>query len=1387
MPTKMISIDILKQLQHKLFNTAKPSILIEHKFSKQRLNLSSIAEQAKNELANEYTPWIFNDKLLKSITSYKPIPLSKYLLFKSNGTLSAKFNTLKRKQDAQIKEFGYSNLHFIPLFISWQWQQKNYTSPFLLFPCKLEYAGSNTNRFLLQAKTVFINPVLRAFLLENVDIKLPLEVNLEKKSIEDLIREFRQFFNKKDSFKYSFLRDQISIGFYIYQHTHLINDYKRIISKQIAAPEWEKSNNLIKNSSSNFFNVLPSDESQNKVISKAFKGKSLVVEGPPGTGKSQTIVNILANAMANDLKVLFVSEKKAALDVVYSRMKKVGLHLQTIQMFNSKEDKKQLYEDLNKALKQSKNYAFKSDVAYRDREEILKKIKKIKEFFNKNDAFWLQKPPNSSLNYNQVFNLYAQHVYNKPKVNNNKKINKLSFDKWLKYKKTVFRLDQVLQQNGIIDITKTPLHALSKKGLRGLKKALTKENWEVLLEDVKTLKSFLKIFNLPKNSDIKTLLLSYEKVLENSLKLLKTKILEKVHEPSNKLIELIEEYKRTQKQIAMLEPNQTIWKNNLGTHELKKHLRNLKALKGKPLPKCYKKYRNAQKLFSSNYKPVERASYTFLIENRILYLEALERKNFLKNEAKQLLNISLEEYIFLYNFWGKSMPDNLKNYLVVNQEAEEFINKVLKSLSAVLNAISFFNCKENIDAIEKVLANLLSSYTKYSSAVVPLLKVYKNKALKHFLLANELHINNINKAFIAEAYKIIESDIKRQAISIDNINENIREYLKLNDDLLKLNIKIIETEQENKIYTLLRNSMKLDNKHESKGLKYLIKEGRKKHRSASLRGLLNSNVENLLLHIKPIWMMSTTSASESIPIESPLFDIVIFDEASQLPLEKSLPIMYRAKKVLVFGDTYQLPPMTFFKKKEKENNRIPSSLLTFAKQEFKSKKLYWHYRSFNQSLMAVSNRLFYKNRLKEVVAKEANTNTLSEIVVKSSSIAAHTYNRCIQQAITHHFLPEAVYENRKNQFEASYVAELLKHFLLSSQLKSIGIVTLSIPQQEAIENAIKKANYFGKSIDDLEQEKKKKHPSYLPYFIKNLENVQGDERDIIIISTGYGFNKNKKLLFQFGPINSSYGAKRLNVLFTRARKHLIVVSSIKASDINASENYGLQVLKTYLQFSENASTLNFEKAAKDLQVNPIKSYEYIYNSFQFSNEVSVYLKDKNYVVKKHQFQNPHTILIGVRKTEDIYFTKGILIENGIKESKSNTLSQLSIIQAHHFFSWNLIKVPLLDWVFYKKETQAYISDFLEKKSVEKVEKEAKESKLNVFKQIPLTYTRLEKTGRRSELFWEIAIRKSDLLINTGQVGTEGKSSIQICESVADAIKAKRKWIKLKEKNGYRRV
>lgn len=385
----------------------------------------------------------------------------------------------------------------------------------------------------------------------------------------------------------------------------------------------------------------------------------------------------------------------------------------------------------------------------------------------------------------------------------------------------------------------------------------------------------------------------------------------------------------------------------------------------------------------------------------------------------------------------------------------------------------------------------------------------------------------------------------------------------------------------------------------------LLHELGKKRNIMPLRKLFRT-IPNLLLRLKPCLMMSPLSVSYFLEAETYKFDMVIFDEASQIFPQDAIGAIFRGAQVIIAGDSKQLPPTNFFAAStnndadfdvddENEEDIIFDSILEEATNSLPNRSLLWHYRSRFEELISFSNQEIYQNNL---------------ITFPSSTTQA------ADTGVEYVYVKNGVYENRCNRTEAQEIVRLVAEHIKKHPDRSLGIIAFSESQQSIIEEEINKFRTRNPFYELFFDENKDE-----PFFVKNLENVQGDERDTIIFSICYGKNSQGRMYMRFGPLGHQGGERRLNVAITRAKTNIKLVGSILPEDIDLSKTHseGVRMLRSYINFALQGNSALIKHSKKNS----------LYDVDVFSEQVGKFLTQNGCKIQMNIGSSDYTIDIAV--------------------------------------------------------------------------------------------------------------------------------------------------------------
>ncbi|OKL36697.1 DUF4011 domain-containing protein [Domibacillus mangrovi] len=496
------------------------------------------------------------------------------------------------------------------------------------------------------------------------------------------------------------------------------------------------------------------------------------------------------------------------------------------------------------------------------------------------------------------------------------------------------------------------------------------------------------------------------------------------------------------------------------------------------------------------------------------------------------------------------------------------------------------------------------------------------------------------------------------------------------DDLSHIDIN---SSRLHEILTERKESYLENYAYKSSEVAVLRREIQKQKRHKPIRKLF-STIPDLLMSLKPCMMMSPLSVSQFIDPSILKFDVVIFDEASQIRPEDAIAAIMRGKQLIIAGDNKQLPPTSFFSQQvevdeefiDEEDEDIYEnfeSILDECLLFMPQMSLKWHYRSKQESLIAFSNKEIYNNEL-------------------------YTFPNSLQRehdGISHVYVKDGVYDrggSGRNLKEAEKVAELVFEHINRSKDRSLGIIAFSEKQQGAIQDKIDELRKQYPEHDDFFNENR-----FESFFVKNLENVQGDERDTIIISIGYGRDLQGRMYYNFGPLNKDGGERRLNVAVSRAKKEIKVVSSILDIDLDDTKltKRGPKLLKAYLAYAKSGGEFSYNTGIEnDGEVDS-----------PFEQDVYDTLRNKGLELRKQVGCSGYRIdLAVVDPKQPGKYILGIECDGATYHSSKTARDRDRLRQnVLESLGWEIERIWSQDWVKRKKVISDLIVDKVQKKLI----------------------------------------------------------------------------------------
>lgn len=1107
--------------------------------------------------------------------------LSVYDSKEHEGTLFRLF----RKESSVQEETGTTSLYLAAGFL--RWKEESATefkyAPLFLFPVSMTRKGLAAPTYTAEVNTddVRLNSTLLEFLYRqfNLDIRGLGTVALsgEQSYMSVIARIKRETVDMKgwevfgDAFLASLSFANYQLWYDIKYRTEKFREHpivRSLLDNRLELPEGafdlsDRSSDEAYVGTERMYLPISADSSQYSAIYDSLS-KSFVLHGPPGTGKSQTITNIIANNIVRGRRVLFVAEKKAALSVVHRRLKSIGLADFCLELHSGKTNKTAVLGQIVNTL------GLKSGTTDVDINEKLDEIKEsVDALSGELEAMHRKRYLGISL-YEGILEYFENQDAPDCLRIDSLFYEKLTAESFRGYLQILGELSVRAKECG--DIQKTPFKRIGGFEYDDKWRASGEPILEIALDQLRNLRACAR--NLLPYYSVRTVSLTDQK-LKALYKL--SKGLEKEYAAHYFALkdggkkDLVDNYLNLSNKAAMM---MTDYRSRYGAYPAEVPQDDLaEAAEGKSpsrklrkimpdgvakeqrqsffgyLARCEQTRRMAGKLYkeltavfgAQSADPKTIAEYCDSIEELYgaaadLYAD-LDVRVFEESCAaltKYGPNLHGQYYVYAYENYERAIATFCDVYRTDGWCGGAELGAKIEYLS---------NIQKNFDYVP--------NWCRYQEIV----KKCRESGLEFVLgpLGNgEITAQDVLSCF----KKCVYFNFVRSELLLDetlsrfsgmSLEETSAKFRELTDEYERLT----RAEIYNRLVAALPRPE--DEGEQSTERVLLMRAEKTGMKGMTLRTLF-SNIPTLLKACCPCMMMSPSSVTQFLDVDLDKFDLVIFDEASQLPTCKAVGSIVRGKSLIVVGDPQQLPPTTFFNADVRDEDNYESEDMESILDDclalgMPQNRLRWHYRSRHESLIAFSNATFYDNTLLTFPSpNELNSKVTFRYV---DGVYERGGEKC----------------NKKEGDEL--VADVIKRLKDPVRSKeSIGVVTFNIAQQNYIETALNK-RIHEEGLDSAAFEREE------PLFVKNLENVQGDERDVILFSVGYGPDKNGKLSLNFGPINQNGGQKRLNVAVTRARSEMCVFSAIRGNmiDLSRTNSKGVECLKYFLEYAERGKDM----------------------------------------------------------------------------------------------------------------------------------------------------------------------------------------------------------------------
>ena len=935
--------------------------------------------------------------------------------------------------------------------------------------------------------------------------------------------------------------------------------------------------------------IMDADTSQTQVIAAARAGRNLVVQGPPGTGKSQTIANIIAGAVHDGKTVLFVAEKRAALEVVHTRLEKCGLGPLCLELHSHKANRKEVYADLKRTLELGEPRAVNEE-HYERVQAVRDDLNRMSELLHRVDEQTGDTP------YGIIGQLGKLGGGDLPRPD----FRIAGSDAWSRAEYGD-RLDAVVALTALtreFGSEREHIWRGATKRISPIERQRLADRLPVAIQRLTEVQAALdpaatavSAKDRSRLADIQSVtdqLASLGTMPESVPDLLKSDALA---ERPAEVLALCESVAAAQRLKSGLLAEVVESALEISWDDVRLEI----GARGRSLFRFLNGgYRNAV----ARLRSVQRGELPKAHEARLQLLDRLiEYRSRCREIAKEshlgrdALGYSWRdedtavEPLLPSVQWIASQAKALGSGAAVREQLEAVpqdcdfdgllrdLRRTLAEWAEVWEPIQADTGLEiqaafGVDRIEAAefddLRDRLRAWSANPSSIEGWHRL--RSAARH---VSELGLGEIRERLAdgrlgleharetlefvrAEAIwdRIRKSDPQLESIDGRDRTEKVAQFKEMDRQLQELASQEVALKHFNSL------------PDGSAGMVGIVRgEANKKARHMRLRKLLDTAADAVVA-IKPVFLMSPLSVAQYLAQGKLTFDLLLIDEASQVRPADAMGAIMRAKQIVVVGDQKQMPPTSFFDRQVSGEDGVEledaadiqaaqvgdmESVLSLCEARGMSGgMLRWHYRSKHPSLIAVSNYEFYDNSL----VCPPSPDSVGTSTGLSFTLVDGEYQRG---------------KKRNNPKEAEAVAEQVLAHARKRPEETLGVVALSVAQRDTLLN---KLEFMRTEYPELDAFCKESNEE--PFFVKNLENVQGDERDVIFISIGYGKDAGGYMSQNFGPVSSDGGERRLNVLFTRAKRQCRIFASIRHSDIrlDVTKHAGPRVLKRFLKYAE---------------------------------------------------------------------------------------------------------------------------------------------------------------------------------------------------------------------------
>ena len=1195
--------------------------------------------------------------------------------------LRTRLTTINQETKRHRQEMGFEYLYLAIGFLTYDVEDGKApkTAPLVLIPIDLVLSPARTS-FSAAYNGVEISPniALEQRLKHDFDLELPRRA--EDTEPSQWFNEVERAIETKDGWKVD--RSRVHLGFFsnasflMYQDldpenwTHAPLHEHPVLSKvlgsepaaldQAADPPtnglnsggWPRQLTPV---------VLDADSSQMDAINAAETGKNIVIQGPPGTGKSQTITNIIARSVIQGKKVLFVAAKLAALEVVKRRLDDAQLGVAALELHSHKANPKSILQELQSTLDLGEPV---SGTPGWKRQELIDSEKTLRDHYV--DVH--KEISKSKRNYVQVCSELERLSDGTNRLNSDFNIDGLVSLSEDALEHGLARLRDLADQRSVIgDPNSGPFRNFHRVSLEQdqYDEAIAHYRGAMVLldeiaNDSSEIAQAIRATEPEDFGQVDSMIRFASSELDGAPP---KDISDNGHLDANNS-EALRTLVRTVDSVRTIRQRRKDQVANVAWDAILGHHRSVWKAKGRSLLRMLNKEYRATR---SHLHSIFNHSVVRDFNECIATMDDIIEDQQLRSKFRELAPGTESALGPLWHGVDSDWSEVHEAVKWINTRASQLESKVrrfkahIEAANALLDTDlytdhggsfaddSLFHAKEMLQRVATIdLVDLLQR-ARYNE----LRETANACALR--ACVDLIHAGEYD-------YEVIQHEVRCRWL------EELRYYARSwFPAITHFNLKNFEKTRsvfvERDVDSLRWAQADAMRQHVS-GLPYQTSFGAqmdilnnefKKKRHMPIRELIEKT-SDAIQSIKPVMMMSPPSVAKFLPRCQVQFDIVIFDEASQLRASEAIGAIARSKQVLVVGDDKQLPPSNFFKLGGDDGPialddgaaivGIESILDLVEPKADLTSTLRWHYRSRSEDLIDFSNRRFYDHKL--ITFPGSGSETLAAGV-------------SLEFDPTNLYTPGAAI----NRGEAHAVAQRVLLHAKESPSLSLGVVAFSVRQRDLILDELETARNQHPELDDFLSEDRSE-----PFFVKNLENVQGDERDAILISVGYGRRDDGKLSQNFGPINKEGGQRRLNVLVTRAKLAMEVFCNFKADALKTSDASpdGLKAFKGFLAYAEDPGSVQAKETG-------------LVSESVFEEQVAAVVKSLGYDIETQVGMSGYRIDIGVRcTTEPGRYALGIECDGASYHSSFSARDRDRLRQNHlESMGWRIHRIWSTDW------------------------------------------------------------------------------------------------------------